>query len=256
MRFKQNFILVVLLGLAMTSATSILATSIRERSTGTTSPNNILDQIRIEQERQAKITAPRFSENVPRGVMKNPYDEIENIQRAQKASVRKNAMKIAKMSLLISVPVTSADALIKNQIALLLIKPTAIDTEAAKNLLNLDAEPLVAKRIARIDVKRNLLVPSLSMVQSGETLLNAPDTFFLENWELIKSSNGENIVGRTGDPRSRIRVRVGMILGEYGRVVAVRDTIDAYYLVLESGMNIRGVPSAILGLDSGAGKLE
>jgi len=197
---------------------------------------DILDQIRVNQEANAAVQ--------PRPVMANPYDQVISIQKAQEASDRVNALAIEAMSLQATRRVSDPDAVIKSQIVRLLQQPADIDNSAALDLLNLDAPPVEVERIARTDVLRDRMVPSISMLQSGDTSIGEPENIFLSNWELVRNSQGENIVGRTGDPLSRIRVRVGMILGEYGRIMAVRDTTDAYYLVLESGDRIRGLPGS------------
>jgi hypothetical protein len=229
MKIKTYIVAVALLGVSLSSTSANQADN----------ADDILDQIRIEQEAKAAAAAV-----APRAVMVNPYDQVESIQRAQEDANRAHALAIEAMSLQTRTRITDADAIIKNQITRLMRQPADIDTEAALDLLNLDNAPVEVERIARTDIQRDYLVPSISMLQSGDTSIGEPENIFLSNWELVRDSSGETVVGRVGEPLSRIRVRVGMILGEYGRIMAVRDTPDAYYLVLESGDRIRGLPSA------------
>jgi hypothetical protein len=87
------------------------------------------------------------------------------------------------------------------------------------------------------------MVPSISMLEDGDESFGKPENIFLKDWELMRDENDQAVVGRVGDPMSRIHVQVGMILGEFGRIMAVRDTGDAYFIVLESGDRIKGTPS-------------
>lgn len=188
---------------------------------------------------------------VRRPVMSNPYDEVQSIQEAQKSAAWGNATAIEALFLQAKRHLDNPDAVIKGQITRLLRTPAEIDQRAALELLNLDAGEIkvdrVPARTARLTEpgdRRDWMVPSISMLQAGDTSIGQPlpQASFIEGWELLRDHQGENVVGRVGDPLSRVQVRVGMVLGEYGRIMAVRDTRDAYYLVLENGDRIAGSP--------------
>lgn len=138
-----------------------------------------------------------------------------------------------------------------------------IDDETKFILLNIGTPSQAEPRINPLKSDRISLVqevsgrlPSLSDVQNGTARIPSPSTppdeffddfsgpknIFLTGWELVR--DGEKIfVQRTGDNVSRIEVRSGMILGEFGRVMAIRSTKAAFYIVLESGDKIKGTPS-------------
>ena len=186
----------------------------------------------------------RFQETrEPRSVMPNPYDDIVKIQQAQ--AVGENEMKIRK--LYERSAARSFDSSAKMQAQLASIKVASIDPNMRNNLLNLDAAEIEVERISHDEVQRDLAVPSLSMIERGDEDFSAPRNLFLSDWELTRTADGETVVGRVGDPLSRLNVRLGMILGEFGRIMAVRDTGDAFYLVLESGDRIQGNLEGISG---------
>jgi len=184
-----------------------------------------------------EASAVRFEENRQgRAVMANPYDDVVKIQRAQ--AVGENELKIRELYQQSAKASYDSSAKIKAQLAS--IKASYVDPDARNNLLNLDVPPIEVERISRDEVVRERLVPSLSMIERGDETFGEPKNLFLNDWELTRSADGETYVGRTGDPLSRLNVRVGMILGEFGRIMAVRDTGDAFYLILESGDRIQG----------------
>lgn len=226
MKYKVKLSLLVILAISCVSPGS---------ANQTPSEDGLLDQIRKRNE----VVRPPSG----RAVMVNPYDEVALIQEAQKSGTDDNANAIEALSIELRNDVGNPDTVIRGQITRLLRSPVKIDTEAAMDLLNLDSGTVEVDKIpavGRDEMRRDWLVPSISMLQSGDTSIGEPENSFLKNWELIRNNRGEHTVGRIGDPISKIRVRVGMIFGEYGRITAVRDTPDAYYLILESGDRIRG----------------
>lgn len=179
----------------------------------------------------------RFEENRQgRAVMANPYDNVAKIQKAQ--AVGENELKIRQLYQQSTNASFNTSAKIKAQMAS--IKAGYIDPDARNDLLNLDVPAIEVERISTEEVARARLVPSLSMIERGDETFGEPKNLFLNDWELTRTADGETYVGRTGDPLSRLNVRVGMILGEFGRIMAVRDTEDAFYLILESGDRIQG----------------
>ncbi|MFG6573607.1 hypothetical protein ACGYLO_18585 [Sulfitobacter sp. 1A13353] len=172
----------------------------------------------------------------PRMVMPNPYDDVMKIQQAQ--AVGENELKIRELYERSAAQPFDSSAQMRAQLAS--IKVASIDPDMRNELLNLDAAKIEVERISRDEANRDMAVPTLSMIDRGEEDFITPRNIFLKDWELTRTPSGETIVGRVGDPLSKLNVRVGMILGEFGRIMAVRDTEDAFYLVLESGDRIQG----------------
>jgi hypothetical protein len=175
-------------------------------------------------------------------VMSNPYDDVLRIQKKQSDAVDENELKIRQLFLQSGRKTHNSEAVINGQVQRIRENPEEIDQKSTLDLLNLDVV-VKADRISEEDVKRDWMVPSISMLKDGDETLGKPENLFLKDWELMRSKTNTPLVGRTGDPLSRIEVRVGMILGEFGRIMAVRDTGDAYYLILESGDRIQGAPA-------------
>ncbi len=171
-----------------------------------------------------------------RPVVANPYDTVAKIQKSQ--TMDDNELKIRQLYQQSASSNYDATAKIRDQMAR--IKATDIDVDARYELMNLDSVEIEVERISADEAQRDVAVPSLSMIERGDETFGKPKNLFLNDWELTRTDDGETIVGRVGDPLSRLNVRVGMILGEFGRIMAVRDTGDAFYLVLESGDRIQG----------------
>lgn len=174
-------------------------------------------------------------------VMVNPYDAINAIQAQKNNEAQAVKMRIAGL-----VPYARKDDAAADEMAAhlsrILSAPPVIDSAAASHIINLGQAVIEVDRISTDDSQRDWMVPSLSMIQQGDTSIGKPQDLFLDGWELTRGAQGETIVGRMNDPLSRIPVRVGMVLGEYGRIMAVSDTMDGYFLILEGGQRISGAP--------------
>ena len=181
-------------------------------------------------------------------VMPNPYDSIQSIQENSRSAGRVHADEIEAMSRRVRRGILNPDAALRDQVARLMHDSAEIKRSDILDLLNLDAGDV---SIERIPVQRGgdiSEIPSISMADSDGFVSGGAETantgsaeiVFLENWEVLRNDSGGHIVGRIGDPSSRLLVHVGMILEDYGQVIALRSHPDAYYLVLEGGMRIAG----------------
>ena len=178
-----------------------------------------------------------------RPIMANPYEEIHALQTAQRDAEWVNAARIRALSELSSQRVDNPREIIRARMGQLSGEALQVDAASAIELLNLDAAPVEVERVP-VATRRDVLVPTIGMVEEGATEIASREVSYLEGWELVRADGGVALVGRIGDPRSRIPVRLGMILGEAGRISALRDTPDAFYLVLENGVRIGGEPKA------------
>ena len=116
---------------------------------------------------------------------------------------------------------------------------SALDLEAARWLFRPEVEDGVGSNQESVtEVWSDWMVPSISMLEEGDVSIGPPANLYIGDWELIRDDMGHPIVGRVGQPLSRIRARAGMTLGEVDRIVAVRDTPDAFFLILENGKRI------------------
>lgn len=184
------------------------------------------------------MTNPYGETHAGAAVLANPYDAVTTI-RAQRAEVEdENEMKIRQLYLQSPNRNKDAEEALKDQAAA--IRHEDVSAQERSELLNIESPGLEVDRIAAAEGPS---VPSLSHVGNGLAGDTLPSNLFLKDWELLRSNSGTPVVGRVGDPMSRINIRVGMVLGEFGRVMAVRDTADAYYIVLASGDRIRGLPA-------------
>ena len=155
-----------------------------------------------------------------RPVLANPYDDVAMIQE-KKAVVDDNEMRIRELYQQTMARSSDAETGIREHLAGL--RSREISAGDREQLMAMGAPVFMTDRL------------------EGGTDAQ-PRNLFLESWELLRSPDGTPVAGRVGDPMSRISIRPGMILGEFGRVQAVRGTRDAFYIVLESGDRIRGVP--------------
>lgn len=126
---------------------------------------------------------------------------------------------------------------------------SALDLEAARRQFRPEEElGAVSDQLTDTEVWRDWMVPSISMLEEGDTSISPPEILYLDDWELLRDDLGRPVVGRVGEPLTRVRARTGMTLDEGGQVVAIRDTPDAFYLILENGYRVTGRPDK-----SGAG---
>ena len=120
---------------------------------------------------------------------------------------------------------------------------SALDMEAAKGQFRTEEEVgAVSNQLSETEVWRDWMVPSISMLEEGDTSISPPEILYLYDWVLVRDDLGRPVVGRVGEPLTRVRARTGMTLDEGDRVVAIRDTPDAFYLILENGYRVEGRP--------------
>ena len=209
--------------------------------------------------------------NQIRHVMANPYDQVRQIQDAQIADARKNSMAISALArealsrqsrshqFQPRQPVSNlsnlsslSDQLNRSlnvnaspriEITRLLQQPTKNDESLIFDLLNHEATKLEVERIPLVhDSTSEIPATVISSPNSHRTI--PARTVILENWELLRDEHGMTVAGRINEPESRVFIQPGMILGTYGRVIALRDTPNAWYLVLENGIQIHGNPES------------
>lgn len=119
--------------------------------------------------------------------------------------------------------------------------PRSVDTAQAAELFKDDIPQIEVERINLADAKRHYRVPSIMDLAEGraELVLEDPKEDLLADWKVARKGGGW-IISRNEDPQSLLEVRVGMILGEYGRVTSVWDSQNELYVTLEGGRKIEG----------------
>lgn len=180
-------------------------------------------------------------------VMANPYEEIARKQRELAKEKSEAGFLIEALADKIGAP--SREISIEDELGRIQSNRTTLNSDHVHQLLNirngaLDAEPV------RIDDNDWGAVTTASLGAEDEIdtignqaelddLKRAP--VYLADWFLSRDGIGDLFVQRGDDVRSRLTIRAGMVLGQHGRIMAVRDTPDAFFLVLEDGTRIRGI---------------
>ena len=188
--------------------------------------------------------SPDLPSEYIRPVMTNPHDEVLQVRNAQETTARRNRTIIsalARQALSRQSPDTNSSP--RTEITRLLRQPTENDESLILDLLNQETTGL---EVERIPLKYNFTsetVTGFTITANGHAD-SAARSVFPENWELLRDEHGRTIAGRTNAPDSRVPVLPGMVFGAHGRVTELRDTPDAWYLVLENGTRIHGNPES------------
>lgn len=92
-------------------------------------------------------------------------------------------------------------------------------------------------------------LPSLSQLRNangqidGPILVPAQKKVSLHTvWELVKNERGDPVLRHRENTLDVIPIRVGMVIGGLGRVVALKDTEAAYSVLFTNGGRIDGFP--------------
>lgn len=184
---------------------------------------------------------PARTEPPVRAVMTNPYDQASSKSLWSREEGRLNNGRIHAISTQSKRLRQDVRMEIRTRSEHAQARSSVPDMEAARGLFGREEEEgSVSNRLPETEVWRDWLVPSISMLEEGDISIGPPANAFLDDLELVRDDLGKLVVGRAGEPSTRVRARAGMNLGEHGRVVAVRDTPDAYYLILENGYRVVG----------------
>ena len=176
-----------------------------------------------------------------RAVMTNPYEQVGSIMWQGVDDGQEKNSRIHALYMQSTRRSQNASAEIRVLSERTQASWSALDLEAARGLFRPEEEVgAVSNQLADTEVWRDWMVPSISMVEEGETSISPPEFLYLDDWELVRDDLGHPVVGRVGKPLTRVRASAGMTLGDLGSVVAVRDTPDAYYLILENGKRVAG----------------